>query len=203
MPKPKTIDLTKPITPTKWETQCAHWFQGLEVSTAGLLSFHRHSPPMRGKIRLPSGLADYEVMYSGKGSYIECKLETGSSLSLGAIDSAIRDDEVGAGVKPSQAREFDKFLKSGGHGWIAARLEVPALAPRGKQAKLLDAGRKEQAIQRLVPWADWRRLLLGGTRSVPYAEFEILGYPLRGPDDLLRALQSVSRLDATAPTGLQ
>jgi hypothetical protein len=154
---------------------------------------------MRGKIRLPSGLADYEVMYSGKGSYIECKLETGASLSLGAIDSAIRDDEVGAGVKPSQAREFDRFLKSGGHGWIAARLEVPAKAPRGKQASMLDNGREAQVIQRLVPWADWRRLLLGGTRSVPFTEFAMLGYPLNSAADLLNALQSCH----PAKTGLQ
>ena len=190
MSKPKPINLAQPITPTEWETQCAHWFQGLEASTDGRLSYHRHSPPMRGKIRLPSGLADYEVMYSGKGSYIECKLETGASLSLGAIDSAIRDDEVGAGVKPSQGREFDRFLKSGGHGWIAARLEVPAKAPRGKQASMLDNGREAQVIQRLVAWPDWRRLLLNGTRSVPYEEFAMLGYPLRDAADLLTALQS-------------
>jgi hypothetical protein len=27
---------------------------------------------------------------------------------------------------------------------------------------------------------------------VPFAEFEMIGFPLRGPDDLLRALQSVA-----------
>lgn len=196
--KPKPINLAQPITPTEWETQCARWFQALEASTAGLLSHHRHSPPMRGKIRLPSGLADYEVMYGGKGSYIECKLETGASLSLGAIDSAIRDDEVGAGVKPSQGREFDRFLKSGGHGWIAARLEVPAKAPRiNKKGEVTDPGREAQMIQRLVAWPDWRRLLLNGTRSVPYEEFAILGYPMSSAADLLNALATC------APTKLQ
>lgn len=189
----KPINLALPITPTEWETQCARWFQALEASTGGLLSHHRHSPPMRGKIRLPSGLADYEVMYDGRGSYIECKLETGASLSLGAIDSAVKDDEVGAGVKPSQAREFDKFLKAKGYGWIAARLEVPAKAPRGKQASMLDNGREAQIIQRLVPWSDWRRLLLNGTRSVPYAEFAMLGYPMNSAQDLLTALTTKAK----------
>ena len=204
MPKPKVIDLTKPITPNEWETTVERWLKALPLAS------FRNEPKMQGRIKVKGGTPDYTALLAGKAHLIECKLETSTAFDLGQLTAPTTiSAETGKktkekhGISSAQADTLTAWERHGGCGWVAARLEVPALAPRGKQASLLDAGRKEQVIQRLVPWTDWRRLLLGGTRSVPFAEFEMLGLPLRGPDDLLRALQSVSRLDATTPTGLQ
>lgn len=187
MPKPKVIDLTKPITPNEWETTVERWLKALPLAS------FRNEPKMQGRIKVKGGTPDYTALLAGKCHLIECKLETSTAFTLGNLTPPASGAAEGSGVTSKQADMLTSWERHGGYGWVAARLEVPALAPRGRQAKLLDAGRKEQVIQRLVPWADWRRLLLGGTRSVPYTEFEMLGFPLRGPDDLLRALQSVSQ----------
>jgi len=183
------------MTGKQWETVLETWLKALPVA------WFRNEPKMAGKIRISGGTPDYAALLGGKAHLIECKLETSTAFTLGNLAPPVSGAAEGSGITSKQANTLTDWERHGGYGWVAARLEVPAAAPK-KQGSLLIAPRKEQVIQRLVPWADWRRLLLGGTRSVPYAEFEMLGLPLRGPDDLLRALQS-ARLDATAPTGLQ
>jgi hypothetical protein len=184
------------VTGKQWETVLEGWLKALPVA------WFRNEPKMQGRIKVSGGTPDYTALLAAKAHLIECKLETSTAFTLGNLAPPVSGAAEGSGITSKQANTLTDWERHGGHGWIAARLEVPALAPRGKQAKLLDAGRKEQVIQRLVPWADWRRLLLGGTRSVPYAEFEMLGLPLRSPDDLLRALQS-ARLDAPTTPRLQ
>jgi len=183
------------MTGKQWETVLETWLKALPVA------WFRNEPKMAGKIRISGGTPDYTALLAGKCHLIECKEDANTALDLGHLSPHPEGKSLGHSIKPAQADALTKWQLHGGYGWIAARLEVPAAAPK-KQGSLLIAPRKEQVIQRLVPWADWRRLLLGGTRSVPYVEFEMLGYPLQGPDDLLKALQS-ARLDATTPTWLQ
>lgn len=185
----KPINLTKPITPTEWETSTKRWLEALS------LAFFRNEPEMRNGYRVDGGTPDYTALLAGHAHLIECKLETSTAFTLGQLTAPTTiSKETGKktkekhGISSTQADALTGWERNGGHGWIAARLEVPAKAPRGKQASMLDNGREAQMIQRLVPWSDWRRLLLNGARSVPYAEFTMLGYPLRDAADLLTAL---------------
>lgn len=191
MSKPKPINLALPITPTEWETTIERWLKALPLAS------FRNEPKMQGGYRVDGGTPDYTALLAGHAHLIECKLETSTAFTLGQLTAPTTISlETGKktkekhGISSSQAESLTTWERNGGHGWIAARLEVPAKAPRGKQASMLDKGREAQVIQRLVPWADWRRLLLNGTRSVPYEEFAQLGYPLNSATDLLTALQS-------------
>jgi hypothetical protein len=173
------------MTGTQWETVLEGWLKALPLAS------FRNEPKMQGRIKVSGGTPDYTALLAGKCHLIECKKEGAVSFDLGNLVPPASGANEGNGVTSKQSNALTKWERHGGYGWVAARLEVPAAAPK-KQGSLLIAPRKEQVIQRLVPWADWRRLLLGGTKSVPYNEFAELGLPLRGPDDLMKALQSVN-----------
>jgi hypothetical protein len=183
------------MTGTQWETVLEGWLKALPLAS------FRNEPKMAGKIKVAGGTPDYTALLAGKCHLIECKKEGAVSFDLGNLVPPASGAKEGNGVTSKQSNALTKWELHGGHGWIAARLEVPAATPK-KQGSLLTVARKEHVIQRLVPWADWRRLLLGGTKSVPYNEFAELGLPLRGPDDLMAALKMAS-LDAHTPPRLQ
>ena len=192
MSKPKLIDPLAPLTPTGWETSTKRWLEALP------LAFFRNEPEMRGGYRVDGGTPDYTALLAGQAHLIECKLETSTAFTLGQLTTPTtisletgKQTKEKHGISSTQAESLTVWERNGGHGWIAARLEVPAKAPRiNKKGEVTDPGREAQVIQRLVAWSDWRRLLLNGTRSVPFAEFAMTGYPLNSATDLLTALQS-------------
>jgi len=180
------------MTGTQWETTLEGWLKTLP------LAWFRNEPKMQGKIKVSGGTPDYTALLAGKCHLIECKKEGAVSFDLGHLVPHPEDKSLGHSVKPAQADALTRWEHHGGQGWIAARMEVPASTPK-KQGSLLTVARKEHVIQRLIPWQVWRNLLMQGTKSVPYDEFAQLGLPLRGPADLLTALQSCR----PAKTGVQ
>lgn len=199
MSKPKPINLAQPITPNEWETTVERWLKALPLAS------FRNEPKMQGGYRVDGGTPDYTALLAGQAHLIECKLETSTAFTLGQLTAPTtisektgKETKEKHGISSTQAESLTNWERHDGHGWIAARLEVPAKAPRiDKKGEVTDPGREAQMIQRLVPWSDWRRLLLNGTRSVPFAEFAMLGYPLRDAAYLLNALATC------APTKLQ
>ena len=162
---------------------------------------HRHEPKMAGRRRIAGGAPDYEIVLGGRAHFIECKHESDSSVDLGRL--AGKDDEAGAGVKPSQAREMDAATAAGARCWIAVRLEVPEATRRKAAQVALDGtgGDMPAVIRRLVPWTLWRARMVaaeearrtGGdvAASIPAVELAGLGYPLRTAGELRAALVAV------------
>ena len=159
---------------------------------------HRHEPKMAGRRRVAGGAPDYEIVLFGCPHFIECKHESDSSMDLGRLVG--KDDEAGAGVKPSQAREMDAATAAGARCWIAVRLEVPeSTRRRAAQMALYGEGRDMPAtIRRLVSWTLWRARMVaaeearrtGGdvVASIPAVELAGLGWPLRSAAELRAAL---------------
>lgn len=177
------------MTGKEWETQVERWLKALP------LCYYRNEPKVQGGYKMAGGTPDYTAILSGSACLIECKLETSTSLVLGQLTAPVtvsaetgKETKEKHGISSEQAAMLTAWELHGGKGWIAARLEVPAKAPRGKQASMLDNGREAQVIQRLIPWAVWRALLAGGQASIPYLVLGQMGYPLNSALDLLSTL---------------
>ena len=179
------------MTGTEWEHQIERWLKALPLAS------FRNEPKVQGGYKMAGGTPDYTALLAGRCHLIECKLETSTAFVLGQLTAPVtvsaatgKETKEKHGISSEQSATLTRWESHGGYGWIAARLEVSALAPRGKQAKLLDEGRKAQVIQRIVPWRVWRKMLEEGKCSVPYLEFAGLGYPLNSAQELIAAISA-------------
>lgn len=128
----------------------------LLTATGGF--WHRNEPPMRGRIRIRSGVPDYVVILDGRPHYVECKAEAKQVMRLGNLTPPVSGAGEGQGVYSGQAEVMDRIERAGGRCFILARLT-----------------HRDGEVTEMIPWRVWRGWLAAGLRSATPEMLEAAG----------------------------